>query len=96
VEACEVPSRLMVTLDPGEPDEDVIEVTLAADGEGTVVVWEESGLPLEKLCAYGAGIQIHVEDLGAHLAGAEPCDADARWEELEPAYEKLAARIGLS
>ncbi len=94
VEACEPPRRLLVTLDPGEPGEAVVEVVLAADGEETVLVWEERGLPPDKLAAYGAGIQIHVEDLAAHLAGREPCDADARWAELQPAYEDLAADVG--
>jgi hypothetical protein len=85
---------LLVTLDPGQPGENVIEVILASDGEQTILVWEERGLPLDKLAAYGAGIQIHVEDLAAHLAGREHCDADARWDELEPAYEVLAADVG--
>jgi hypothetical protein len=45
---------------------------------------------VDLLAAYGAGIQIHVEDLGAYLAGRERVDARARWEELEPAYRALA------
>ena len=94
VEACEPPRRLLVRLNPGEPDENVIEVVLVADGEGTILVWEERGLPLDKLAAYGAGIQIHVEDLAAHLDGRDHCDADARWDELQPAYEDLAADVG--
>ena len=94
VEACEPPRRLVVTLNPGEPDENVIEVTLAGDGNGTSLVWEERGLPLDKLAAYGAGIQIHVEDLAAHLTGRQHCDADARWDELQPAYEDLVANMG--
>ena len=94
VEVCVPAQRLVVTLNPGEPDENVIEVTLAADGEGTSLVWEERGLPLDKLAAYGAGIQIHVEDLGAHLAGRPHCDADVRWDELQPAYEDLVANEG--
>lgn len=94
VEACEPPRRLVVTLDPGEPDENVIEVTLAGDGEGTSLVWEERGMPLDKLAAYGAGIQIHVEDLAAYLAGRQHCDANARWDDLQPAYEHLVANIG--
>jgi uncharacterized protein YndB with AHSA1/START domain len=94
VEACEPPRRLVVTLDPGEPDENVIEVTLAGDGEGTSLVWEERGMPLDKLAAYGAGIQIHVEDLAAYLAGRQHCDANARWDELQSAYEHLVANIG--
>lgn len=29
-------------------------------------------MPLAYLAAYGAGIQVHVEDLTAYLAGREP------------------------
>ena len=94
VEACEPPRLLLVTIDPGEPDEQVIEATLTADGGQTILVWEERGMPLELLAAYGAGIQVHVEDLAAHIAGREHCDADARWNELQPAYEDLAANVG--
>jgi len=95
VEACEPPRRLLLlTMKPGQPDEHVIEVTLAADGDQTILVWEERGMPLDLLAAYGAGIQVHVEDLAAHLAGRERCDADARWNELIPAYQDLAANVG--
>ena len=95
VEACEPPRRLvLLTRQPDQPDEQVIEVTLAADGDQTILVWEERGMPLDYLAAYGAGIQVHVEDLGAHLAGRERCDAAARWNELIPAYQDLAANVG--
>jgi uncharacterized protein YndB with AHSA1/START domain len=93
VEACEPPRRLLLTQGLGEPEEHVIEATLTADGDQTVVVIEESGMPLNLIAAYGAGIQVHVEDLGAHLAGRERCDADARWDELEPVYDDLAADL---
>ena len=69
------------------------EVTLIADGGQTTVVWEERGLPVAYLAGYGAGIQVHVEDLGAYLAGRERCDAGARMGELSPAYEPLAAKV---
>ena len=95
VEACEPPRRLLLlTRQPGQPDEQVIEVTLAADGDQTILVWEERGMPLDHLAAYGAGIQVHVEDLAAHLAGRERCDAAKRWGELIPAYQDLAASVG--
>jgi len=95
VEACERPRRLLLlTMQPGQPGEHVIEVTLAADGDQTILVWEERGMPLDQLAAYGAGIQVHVEDLAAHLAGRERCDADARWDELLPAYQDLTASVG--
>jgi hypothetical protein len=51
-------------------------------------------MPLDHLAAYGSGIQVHVEDLAAHLAGRERCDAEARWAELLPAYQDLAANVG--
>jgi uncharacterized protein YndB with AHSA1/START domain len=92
VEACERPRRLLLTgKDPDEPHEGITEVTVAADGDQTIVVWEERGMPLEYLAGYGAGIQIHVEDLAAYLAGRERCDAAARMDELLPAYTELAA-----
>ena len=95
VEACEPPRRLLLqTMQPGQQREHFIEVTLAADGDRTILVWEERGMPLDLLAAYGAGIQVHVEDLAAHLAGRERCDADARWNELLPAYQDLAASAG--
>jgi uncharacterized protein YndB with AHSA1/START domain len=94
VEACEPPRRLLVlTMQPGQPDEHVIEVTLATDGDQTILVWEERGMPLEHLAGYGSGIQVHVEDLAAHIAGRERGDADARWGELLPAYQDLAANV---
>ena len=93
VEACEPPRRLLLTMALGQPDEDVIEATLTADGDQTILVWEERGMPLDLLAAYGAGVQIHVEDLAAYLAGRERVDAAARWNELEPAYRDLAASV---
>jgi uncharacterized protein YndB with AHSA1/START domain len=98
VEACEPPRRLLLTMrdadpQPGQPDETVIEAMLAADGDQTVLVVEERGLPLELVAAYGAGVQIHVEDLAAHLAGRERGDTEARWNELLPPYRELAANL---
>ena len=95
VEACEPPRRLLLTLALDEPDEDVIEATLAADGDQAILVWEERGMPLDLLAAYGAGVQIHVEDLAAYIAGREQRrDAKARWDELLPAYQELAVDVG--
>ena len=95
VEACEPPQRLLVRIqDADEPGENVIEAMLTADGDDTIVVWEERGMPLELLSAYGAGVQIHVEDLADHLAGRERRDdTKARWDELHPAYRDLAAKL---
>jgi Activator of Hsp90 ATPase homolog 1-like protein len=83
--------RVVTTMDSDEPDESVFEVTLTPDGDGTQVVWEERGMPEHLLAAYGAGIQVHVEDLAAYLAGGERCDGEARFGELLPVYQQLAA-----
>ena len=95
VEACDPPQRLLVTIkDADESDENVIEVTLTAEDGQTAMVWEERGMPLDLLSAYGAGVQLHVEDLADHLAGRERReDAKARWAELHPAYQALAANL---
>ena len=99
MDACEPARRLLLTMrdadpQPGQPDEELIEITLAADGDQTILVWEERGMPPDLLAAYGAGVQIHVENLAAHLAGRELADGEARWVELVPAYQDLAANIG--
>ena len=94
VEACDPPRRLLLlTEQPGQSGEHAIEVTLATDGDQTILVWEERGMPLDQLAAYGAGIQVHVEDLAAHIAGRERGDADTRWGELLPAYQDLATNV---
>jgi uncharacterized protein YndB with AHSA1/START domain len=98
VDACEPPRRLLVTLrdadpQPGQPEETVIEATLTADGDQTLLVVEERGLPLPLLAAYGAGVQIHVENLADHIAERELGDTEARWDELLPAYQDLAAHV---
>lgn len=90
VEVCEPPHRLLLsTTSPDVPD-GVIEVTLTTQGDHTDLVIEDRGAPLEQIAAYGAGDQVHVEDLARHLAGQERCDARARWQELHPAYQQLA------
>ena len=91
VEACDPPQRLHVRItDSEEPDEQEIEVTLTPDGDRTLVVWEERGMPLPYLSAYAAGIQLHVEDLADYLAARERReDFKAPWDELHPAYQTL-------
>lgn len=94
VQACEPPQRfLVVTSEAGAPSEHAIEATLSADGDQTILVIEERGMPLDQLAAYGAGVQVHVEDLAAHLVDHDRCDAQARWAELLPAYQDLAATV---
>jgi uncharacterized protein YndB with AHSA1/START domain len=94
VEACEPPQRLLLTMrdpDPqlGQPEQTVIEAQLIAEGVQTRLVWEERGMPVNLLPAYGAGIQIHVEHLADYINGRELRNVEARWNELFPAYEAL-------
>jgi uncharacterized protein YndB with AHSA1/START domain len=103
VEACEAPRRLLVTTRETDeswrkgrgapPFDEAIEATLTADGDQTILVIEVRGLPLDKIAFYGAGWQIHAENLAAHLAGRERGDTEARWDELVPPYQDLAASI---
>jgi uncharacterized protein YndB with AHSA1/START domain len=93
VDACDPPRLLLVTMDPGHPGEQVIEATLEIDGGQSVLVIEKRGMPLDHLPAYGAGWQVHIEDLADYIAGRERRDADARWDELEPFYQDLAAAM---
>jgi uncharacterized protein YndB with AHSA1/START domain len=93
IDVCEPPRRLRLVDVGDESGEHVTEVTLAADGDGTVLVWEARGVPLGYISAYGAGNQVHAEDLAAYLAGGERCASDVRWAELEPAYALLAADV---
>ena len=94
VDVCDPPRRLLLTMSPGQPDETVIEARLAADGEQTVLVIEERGLPPDELAGYGAGWQAHVEDLAAHLAGRPKGDWRARWNELTPMYREQERELG--
>jgi uncharacterized protein YndB with AHSA1/START domain len=103
VDVCEPPRRLRVTTretdesyrrGQGAPPFDAtIEVTLTTDGDQTLLAMEIQGMPLDKIAFYGAGNQIHIENLAAYLAGRERGDTEARWAELVPPYQDLAAKI---
>ncbi len=75
------------------PFDATIEASLTADGEQTILVIEVRGMPLDKIAFYGAGWQIHAENLAIHIAGRERGDTEARWDELVPAYQALAADV---
>ncbi len=91
VDVCERPHRLRVTTweDEAQDQESTIEATLTAVDGGTRLVVEERGMPLEQLAAYGAGWQVHAEDLAAHVAGLERDEDEARWVDMVPAYREL-------
>jgi len=89
VQVCDPPERLLVlTTDADGSNQGTVELTLTAAGDQTVLVWEEQ-VPPGLLPEYGAGIQVHVEDLDAYIQGQPCCDAAARWAELIPSYRAL-------
>ena len=104
VEACEPPRRLQVTTRETEesyrrgkgvpPYDEALDATLTADGDQTILVIEVRGMPLDAIAFYGVGWQIHAENLAAYLARRTRGDAKARWDDLVPAYQELAASIG--
>ena len=99
IEACEAPHHLLLTTEPGTEDESQIEAWLSTEGDRTRLVVEERGLPVGALHLYGAGWQVHLEDLGRSLADDGPVHEDgwsseapaagwhARWKALTPEYE---------
>jgi len=99
VEACEPPRRLLVTTRETDeswrrgqgvpPFDTTIEATLTADGGQTILAIEARGMPLDAIAFFGAGWQIHAENLAAYLAGRERGDTEARWDELVPPYQDL-------
>ena len=103
VDACQAPLRLQITTRESDeswrkgggapPFDEAIEATLTADGDGTILVIEVRGMPLDKIAFYGAGWQIHAESLAGYLAGRERGDSETRWQELVPPYQDLAARV---
>jgi uncharacterized protein YndB with AHSA1/START domain len=103
VDACEPPRRLQLSTREtdesyqrghGVPPYDAgIEVTLTSVGDQTDLTIEIRGMPLDKIAFYGAGWQIHAENLATYLAGRERGDTEARWHELIPPYQDLAGQL---
>jgi len=80
---------------PGQPQQTVIDAHLTAEGAGTRLVWEERGMPVDLLAAYGTGIQIHVEHLADYVRGRPLRGVETRWAALFPAYEALGVTGGV-
>ncbi|MDN5764843.1 MAG: SRPBCC domain-containing protein [Humibacillus sp.] len=103
IEACDAPHHLLLTMEPGADDETQLEAWLTSEESRTKLVVEERGLPLDKLHFYGAGWQVHLEDLGRSVASDSPAHVGgwseqaaapawlARWTELTPVYRDPAS-----
>jgi hypothetical protein len=66
------------------PFDKTLEATLTAAGDQTILVIEVKGMPLDKIAFFGAGWQIHAENLAAHIAGGEPGDTEAQAQPRAP------------
>ncbi|WP_329475233.1 SRPBCC family protein [Kribbella sp. NBC_01484] len=103
VDTCEPPRRLRITTRESDesarrgngppPFEQTVEATLTAAGPQTVLTIEIRGLPLDKIEYFGAGWQIHAENLAAYLAHQESTETESRWSELVTTYRQLASTI---
>ena len=104
IEACDAPHHLLVTNAPGTDEETQLEAWLTTEDARTRLVVEARGLPVGQLHFYGAGWQVHLEDLGRSLASGGSAHAEGwseqtaapawqqRWTELTPAYADAAVR----
>jgi len=103
VEVCDRPNRMRVlTRESDEsarrgngpqPYDQTVEATLTADGDQTVVVIEIRGMPLDKIAAFGAGWQIHAENLGNYVTGRDRVNTQERWGAIVPHYNAQAAAL---
>jgi uncharacterized protein YndB with AHSA1/START domain len=105
IEVCEAPHHLLLTTEPDTDDEAQIEAWLTAEGSRSRLVVEERGLPVGQLHFYGAGWQVHLEDLGRSLANGGSAHTDGwsantaapawheRWTVVTPAYQELSASL---
>ena len=106
VDICDAPHHLLLTTEPGTEDECQMEAWLFEMGSQTRLVVEERGLPTDKLYFYGAGWQVHLEDLGRSLEVKGSVHPDGwsaeeaspnwrnRWVELTPDYEVMPVDSG--
>jgi uncharacterized protein YndB with AHSA1/START domain len=89
IDACVPLRKLEVTMWEETDDEHVVTAELAAEGNQAILALEVRGLPLDLVWAYGAGWQVHLEDLGTHLDGRVDLNLPTRWDELEPHYRAM-------
>lgn len=95
VDVCERPHRLLVTTweDEAADQESTLEATLTTVDGGTRLVIEERGMPVDQLASYGAGWQVHAEDLAAHVNGQQRDEDAGRWLSTMPDYRALLERV---
>jgi hypothetical protein len=62
VDVCEPPRHLLVmTKHVRQAEEQVVEATLTADGDHTILILEQRRMPVNLIAAYGAGNQVVIQ-----------------------------------
>lgn len=90
VEECEQRHRFVVVMrEDDAAGEDTTTVTMTTELDRTRLVVLQTGLSLPLVAAYGAGLQVHLEDLVAHLTGRPGRHTTDRRSELHPGYQAL-------
>lgn len=87
VEVCDPPKHLVLRMEPGTPDETVIDAVLTPVGSRTRLVVEDRGHPLSEIAFHGAGWHVHIDDLARFLSGRQPLEWRPRWQALTPEYQ---------
>jgi uncharacterized protein YndB with AHSA1/START domain len=90
IDVCDSQRKLEVTMWEEENKKHVVTAELTGNEDHANLALEVRGITLDVLFAYGVGWQLHIEDLGAHLAGRNYVDRPSRWDELEPTYRAMA------
>jgi uncharacterized protein YndB with AHSA1/START domain len=80
------PRLLQYEWKEGEADS-LVRLELRAQGAGSLLIVDHSGLPLKEASGFGAGWHAHVDWLEQVIAGhGNAFDQDARFRELAPQY----------
>lgn len=91
IAACEPGRRFTVLMsEHAATTEASTDVELSPVDSGTRLEVTQLGHPLPQLAAYGAGLQVHVEDLVGHLSGRPGRNTADRFGALWPGYQALA------
>jgi hypothetical protein len=83
----------VLTKDAGEPYELVIEATLAADGDQTILVAGERACPWTCSPPTGPGCR-SMSKISPPTSPGVSAPTPRRWDEFLPAYRDLAANVG--
>ncbi len=89
VDECDPPRRIRATLRNDTPDVTIVFAVLQPTTDGTRLIIEERGLPVDDLPSYAAGWHAQLDQLDATLTGGPTVDWRSRWEQLRTTYRSI-------